>query len=149
MQGRHPGVAGPDAQPHQPVVARRPAAAASFVVSAAGSVYRRAMVTVTPQAARKARSLAEQEGVPPVLRLGVRGGGCSGLSYFYVFEQPPKEGDTVWETEGLTICCDRKSLTFLEGCELDYEEGSLLKRGFRFRNPQAKRSCSCGESFAL
>lgn len=107
------------------------------------------MVIVTPRAARKAHALAEQEGVPPVLRLGVRGGGCSGLSYFYVFEQPPRPGDEVWQVEGLQVCCDQKSLKFLDGCELDYEEGSLLKRGFRFRNPQAKRSCSCGESFSL
>lgn len=107
------------------------------------------MITVTARAAHKALALAARENVPAELRLGVRGGGCSGLSYFYVFERPPKEGDTVWQVEGLTVCCDPKSYAILDGCVLDYEDGGLLKRGFKFSNPKAKRSCSCGESFTL
>ena len=108
-----------------------------------------APVVVTERAAQKALALAAREGVAPKLRLGVRGGGCSGLSYFYEFQTPDKVGDTRWDVLGLTISVDPKSMAFLAGCELDYEDSGLLKRGFRFRNPKAKQSCSCGESFTL
>lgn len=106
-------------------------------------------VIVTEKAAQKALALAEREGVPAQLRLGVRGGGCSGLSYFFEFEKPPKPGDTVWDAFGLQVCIDAKSQKFLAGCILDFEDSGLLKRGFRFKNPNAKQSCSCGDSFTL
>jgi iron-sulfur cluster assembly protein len=106
------------------------------------------MITVTPQAAKKAISLAERDNIKPMLRLGVRGGGCSGLSYFYEFETTQKPNDHVWTVDALTVVCDPKSMTFLTGTVLDYDT-HLLKGGFRFTNPQAARSCSCGESFAL
>ena len=106
------------------------------------------MIIVTERAARKAKTLAEKEGVPPELRLGVQGGGCSGLSYFYAFDTQAKEGDTVWDVGGVTLRCDPKSLALLDGCQLDYET-SILKSGFRFSNPKARASCSCGESFSL
>lgn len=106
------------------------------------------MIIVTERAAKKAKSLAEQEGVAPELRLGVQGGGCSGLSYFYAFDTAVKEGDTVWDVGGVTLRCDPKSLKLLDGCRLDYET-SILKSGFRFSNPNARASCSCGESFSL
>ena len=106
------------------------------------------MITVTEKAARKAIALAAQENRAPILRLGVRGGGCSGMSYFYEFDNAAKENDQVWESHGLTVVCDPKSLKLLEGTELDYET-NLLKGGFRWRNPQATRSCSCGESFSI
>ena len=106
------------------------------------------MITVTQRAAEKAVKLAEKEGRPKVLRVGVRGGGCSGLSYFFEFDTEPREGDEVLEVHGLKVVCDRKSLTFIDGTELDYET-NLLKSGFRFNNPMAKRSCSCGESFTV
>ena len=106
------------------------------------------MIIVTERAAAKARLLAEQSAVPPSLRLGVKGGGCSGLSYFYIFDAVPKDGDVVWDVGGVTFRCDPKSLKFLDGCQLDYET-QILKSGFRFSNPQARASCSCGESFSL
>lgn len=106
------------------------------------------MITVTEKAAKKALSLAERDGKKPRLRLGVRGGGCSGMSYFYEFDEEERAGDNVWEVEGLTVVCDPKSMTFLDGTVLDFDT-NLLKGGFRWSNPQAKRSCSCGESFTI
>ena len=106
------------------------------------------MVTVTPAAAAKARSLAERDNIPPLLRLGVQGGGCSGLSYFYAFETQTKPNDHIWEIDGLTIACDPKSMDLLAHTVLDYDS-HMLKGGFRFTNPQAARTCSCGESFSL
>lgn len=104
---------------------------------------------VTPRAARKVIQLAEKAGRAAVLRVGVRGGGCSGLSYFWDFDDAPRAHDLVRVIDGLTVICDPKSLKFLMGAELDYEDRNLLKAGFKFNNPNAKRSCSCGESFTL
>ena len=106
------------------------------------------MVIVTERAARKALSLADRAGKPARLRVGVRGGGCSGLSYFYDFDAEQREGDLEQDYFGLTVACDPKSLKFLEGTELDFD-AHALRGGFRFSNPGAKRSCSCGESFAV
>jgi iron-sulfur cluster assembly protein len=106
------------------------------------------MIIVTERAAAKAKSLAEREGVVPMLRLGVKGGGCSGLSYFYAFDDQERPGDTVWDVGGVTLRVDPKSLNLLDGCQLDYDT-HILKSGFRFSNPKAKASCSCGESFTL
>lgn len=107
------------------------------------------MITVTEKAAAKACKLAERDGQPAILRVGVRGGGCSGLSYFIDFDaNGPQENDKVLEVHGLTVICDPKSLEFIEGTTLDYDT-NLLSGGFRFSNPKAKRSCSCGESFSV
>lgn len=104
------------------------------------------MITITEAAAKKALALAQNEGKSPVLRVGVRGGGCSGLSYFLDFDENPRDGDQVLQVAGLKVLVDPKSLKFLEGTTIDYEH-KLLGGGFKFHNPQAKRSCSCGESF--
>lgn len=106
------------------------------------------MVSLTDRAVRKVLQLAEQEGVTKVLRVGVRGGGCSGLSYFMDFDDRALDGDEIIEYGSLKVVCDPKSLKFMDGTELDYET-NLLARGFKFRNPRAKRSCSCGESFSV
>jgi iron-sulfur cluster assembly protein len=106
------------------------------------------MITVTERAAKKALVLAQRDGKQPVLRVGVRGGGCSGLSYYIDFDEGPRDDDQRLEIAGLTIVVDPKSLKFLEGTELDYDT-NLLKGGFRFNNPLAKRSCGCGESFSV
>jgi len=106
------------------------------------------MIQVTERAAQKAIQLAEREGRPKVLRIGVRGGGCSGFSYFLEFTEDFRPDDAVTEVGELKVLCDPKSVRLMDGTELDYET-SLLKAGFRFTNPQAQRTCSCGESFAI
>ncbi len=106
------------------------------------------MLTVTEKAAKKALELAERDGKQPVLRVGVKGGGCAGYSYFMDFDETAREGDTVLEVAGLTVRCDPKSQKILGETTLDYET-NLMNHGFRFKNPLAKRSCGCGESFSV
>ena len=106
------------------------------------------MVTLTPRAAEKALDLARRGGKPPRLRVGVRGGGCSGLSYFYDFDTGQRADDQEADFFGLQVVCDPKSLSFLTNTVLDFDPHPL-RGGFRFSNPQAKRSCSCGESFTV
>lgn len=81
------------------------------------------------------------------LRVGVRGGGCSGLSYFLDVEEAPKEADKTIETFGVKVFVDPKSMLFLQGTKLDYVTG-LMESGFKFVNPRAGKSCGCGESFS-
>lgn len=85
-----------------------------------------------------------------VLRVGVRGGGCSGLSYFLDIVEAPEERDKIFVfKEGeVTVAVDRKSYLFLNGTEIDFEK-SLMRTGFVFNNPLSGTSCSCGESFTL
>ncbi len=106
------------------------------------------MITLTSRAISKAITLAAKEGKPPILRVGVRGGGCSGLSYVLDFVHDIKESDTVSKLEGLTVISDPKSLEFVGELVLDFET-NLLQSGWKFINPKASKSCSCGESFAL
>ena len=82
------------------------------------------------------------------LKLGIRGGGCSGFLYSMDFVEEPGERDKRFEFDTVRVCVDRKSYLFLNGITLDFEE-TLMKTGFVFINPQAKKSCSCGESFTL
>jgi iron-sulfur cluster assembly protein len=106
-------------------------------------------ISMTPKAIERARVLiAERDDAATWLRLGIRGGGCSGLSYFLDFVPTPEEKDKEFDFEGLPVCVDRKSYLYLNGTEVDYEE-SLIRAGFVFTNPLAKRTCSCGESFTL
>jgi iron-sulfur cluster assembly protein len=105
------------------------------------------MISVTPQAVGKVKRLLDERGTPEHgLRLGIRGGGCSGLSYVMDFAAGPEKTDRVLDFEGLKVFVDPKSFLFLDGIELDYNEG-LEHHGFQFRNPQAKTSCGCGLSF--
>ena len=92
-----------------------------------------------------------KENVDPAqggLRLGVTGGGCSGLSYNLRFDSQPCKGDRVYEFGGLRIFVDPKSFIYLRGMSLDYSEG-LLQSGFVFINPNATKSCGCGSSFSV
>jgi iron-sulfur cluster assembly protein len=82
------------------------------------------------------------------LRVGVKSGGCSGLEYQMLFDTARKEGDQVFEDNGVTVVVDMKSLLYLYGTELDYS-GGLNGKGLVFNNPNASRTCSCGESFAV
>jgi iron-sulfur cluster assembly protein len=106
------------------------------------------MIRLTPRAAAKAAELAEKQGVPKILRVGLRGGGCSGFSYFLEFDDKPRDGDQILEIDGLKVVVDPKSLLYLDGTEVDFVP-ALLKGGFKFNNPKAKSSCSCGESFSV
>ena len=80
------------------------------------------------------------------MRLGIVGGGCSGLSYKFALETSPRATDQIFEQGDARVFVDPRSLAYLDGLTLDYHE-SLLKNGFVFHNPNAKKSCSCGKSF--
>ncbi len=104
------------------------------------------MIEVTPKAVGKIREAFQKQGVTGGLRLGVLGGGCSGLSYQFKFDPKPRPTDKVFEFDGVQVYVDPKSMVFLEGMTLDYKE-SLIHSGFEFQNPHAKKSCGCGTSF--
>jgi iron-sulfur cluster assembly protein len=107
------------------------------------------LVLFTPHAVERAKELLAREAKADYgLRLGVKGGGCSGLNYFVAPENTQKKGDLILDFDGLRVFLDVKSQLFLIGTEVDWEDG-VMSSGFRFRNPNAKRSCSCGESFTV
>src|SRR4026209_769142 len=105
------------------------------------------MIQISEGAARKIRTLMAKQGITDGgLRVGVKGGGCSGLSYTFAWEKEARLGDEVVEGHGAGIYVDKKSLLFLNGTVLDYDT-ALLGKGFVFNNPNAKQSCGCGSSF--
>jgi iron-sulfur cluster assembly protein len=106
------------------------------------------MIEITETAAKKIRSLMAKQGISEGgLRVGVKGGGCSGLSYTFAWEKEPRFGDEVFAgPDGAKIFVDRKSYLFLKGTTLDYDT-ALLTQGFVFSNPNAKQTCGCGSSF--
>ena len=107
------------------------------------------MITVSETAAIKLNSLIEESGcITPFVRVAVKGGGCSGLSYDLSFDTDQQPADTLAENNGVKILIDMKSLLYLYGTELDFSDG-LNGKGFQFINPNASRTCGCGESFAL
>jgi len=105
------------------------------------------MISVTPKAVAKIKLAFEKQGVTGGLRLGVLGGGCSGLSYQFKFEPAPRPADQVFDFDGVQVFIDPKSMLYLDGMTLDYKE-SLMQSGFAFDNPNAKKSCGCGSSFS-
>jgi iron-sulfur cluster assembly protein len=106
------------------------------------------MIEITETAARKIRTLMAKQGIDEGgLRVGVKGGGCSGLSYTFAWEKVPRFGDEVFEgADGAKLYVDKKSLLYLNGTVLDYDN-TLISRGFVFNNPNAKGTCGCGSSF--
>ena len=105
------------------------------------------MIHISEVAAQKIKSLMAKQGISDGgLRVGVKGGGCSGLSYTFAWEREPRLGDEVFEGHGATIYVDRKSYLFLKGTTLDYDT-ALITKGFVFHNPNAKQTCGCGSSF--
>lgn len=92
--------------------------------------------------------MTENSGGESFVRVGVKGGGCSGLEYQLKFDTELKQGDEVYEDKGIKIVVDLKSLLYLYGTELDYT-GGLNGKGLVFKNPNASRTCGCGESFAV
>lgn len=106
---------------------------------------------VTDSAVKRIRTVMTKEGISPEeggLRLGVSGGGCSGLSYVIKFDTHPRERDRIFEFDGVRVFIDPKSFVYLNGMTLDYEE-TLMRQGFNFVNPNASRSCGCGTSFSV
>lgn len=108
------------------------------------------MITVSEDAKQHALELIKADNKPAdtFIRVGVEGGGCSGLSYKLEFDNVLKEGDQVFEDKGIKIAVDRKSFLYLVGTELQYT-GGLNGKGFVFSNPNASRNCGCGESFSV
>lgn len=107
-------------------------------------------ITITEKAAKEVRQIQSENNIPGNfgLRIGVKGGGCSGLTYTLGFDAEPKESDTVIEDNGIKLFVDGKSLFYLMGTELDFTDG-LNGKGFIFNNPNAKKTCGCGESFGV
>ena len=107
-------------------------------------------IQVTEKAIRKIRQAFEKQGVEGVLRLGVLGGGCSGLTYQFKFDTKTRPTDHVFEfgeeAARVRIAVDPKSMIYLHGLTLDYQE-TLMQSGFVFQNPNAKKNCGCGTSF--
>ncbi len=108
------------------------------------------MITITERAAKEIKRIVAEQNLPAnsALRVGVKGGGCSGFSYTLGFDDEVGEVDQVTEQDGVRIVCDPKSFLYLNGTELDFED-NLMGRGFKFGNPNAAKSCGCGESFSV
>lgn len=115
------------------------------------------MVTITETAAREVKNIIDQqfesaksngqEPKPLYLRVGVKGGGCSGFSYTLDLTEGVTEQDERWEQHGVNVICDSKSLLYLEGTTVDFRD-ELMGRGFVFNNPNATNTCGCGSSFS-
>ncbi len=107
-------------------------------------------ITLTAKAVAEVRRLMSSGSIPEThgLRLSVKGGGCSGLSYVLGFDEHPKEADAVMAIQGLKVFVDPKSLFYISGTVLDFSDG-LNGKGFVFNNPKAERTCGCGSSFGV
>ena len=103
---------------------------------------------LTETAVSQVKRLIEGQGNPELkLRVGVKGGGCSGMSYTLALDTKQKEGDEAFSFDDVTVLVDMKSFLFLNGTTLDYVE-DVMGGGFKFENPNAERSCGCGSSFS-
>ena len=108
------------------------------------------MVQISENAAKLISKMTTRQGIPEGgLRIGIKAGGCSGLSYTFAWEAAPREHDHVFEgPDGAKLFIDPKSYRFIDGTTLDYDT-SLVSKGFIFNNPNAKSSCGCGTSFSV
>ena len=106
------------------------------------------MITLTESAIIRTRQLLVKHESSGGLRLGVQGGGCSGMSYLFRLDAAPKPKDQVLQFDDVRVYVDPKSYPFLDGLTLDYTE-SFMESAFVWHNPNAKKSCSCGKSFAV
>jgi iron-sulfur cluster assembly protein len=105
------------------------------------------MITITAKAASEIQKIIAQENSGDLaLRVGVQGGGCSGLSYFLSLDKEARPDDKILESNGVKIYLDSKSALYLDGTEVDFTDG-LQGSGFTFKNPNAVRTCGCGHSF--
>ena len=107
-------------------------------------------IIITQKALNEVKKIKAQNSIPEDygLRVGVKGGGCSGMSYTLGFDATSKELDRIYETQGVKVFVDPKSLFYLMGVTLDYSDG-LNGRGFTFYNPNATKTCGCGSSFGV
>jgi iron-sulfur cluster assembly protein len=109
------------------------------------------MITISDKALEHVIALMMEDGLSPddhFLRVGVKGGGCSGLSYVMEFDDKVTDMDEIVDLNAIRVVIDKKSVLYLYGTELEYSDG-LNGKGFHWNNPQASRTCGCGESFAL
>ena len=109
------------------------------------------MIKVSDHAKEKAIQLMTEDGFQPFedfIRVGVKSGGCSGLEYVLKFDNEKTDADQIFEDNGIKIIVDKKSIVYLAGSMLEYS-GGLNGKGFIFNNPNANRTCGCGESFSL
>ena len=107
------------------------------------------MISLTHAAQLELERIMAHEGKPNKgIRLGVKGGGCSGFTYVMAFENNAGDSDEVVNADKVPVFIDKKSFSYLDGLEIDYES-DLLNKGFRFNNPNASKSCGCGTSFAV
>jgi iron-sulfur cluster assembly protein len=107
-------------------------------------------ITISSKAIKEIHKIMEENNFTPDvgLRVGVKGGGCSGLTYSMGFDPESRDGDTIIEQDDIKLYVDGKSLFYLMGTELDFTSG-LNGKGFVFNNPNAKKTCGCGESFGV
>lgn len=108
------------------------------------------MIGVTERAAKEVARIIDEQKLPDgtALRVGVKGGGCSGFSYTLGFDDSVSDVDQITEANGVRVVCDPKSFLYLNGTDIDFED-NLMGRGFKFGNPNAAKSCGCGESFSV
>ncbi|MFP4281231.1 MAG: HesB/IscA family protein [Opitutales bacterium] len=106
------------------------------------------LILLTPAAGAKVRDLVAREGAGDYLRVKINGGGCNGLSYKLLFVREPKKGDILVRSQEVEVLVDPRSALYLRGTHLDYSD-ALVSGGFKFSNPNATSSCSCGESFSV
>ena len=105
-------------------------------------------VHLTPAAVAQVKRLRAKKGDDALkLRVGVKGGGCSGLSYVLALEESPRATDAAYDVDGVTVLVDPKSAQFISGMTLDYSTANLLEGGWKYLNPNVQKSCGCGTSF--
>ncbi len=145
----HTATPTPDAAPSTPPSSPKGEAESSAPQSGARAPSRQG-VNISPAAVEYAKKRLNQRGTPDAaVRLGVRGGGCSGFNYVIEFsDDPPRARDIVSEYDGVTFYVDKKSLIYLAGSTLDYTN-SMMFQGFKFLNPQEATKCGCGHSFTV
>lgn len=107
-------------------------------------------ISLTEKAIKEVRKIKIENTIPEdyVLRVGVKGGGCSGLTYTLGFDAEKKDGDKYFDFDGVKVMVDWKSILYLSGTVIDYHD-TMMEKGFTFSNPNAKKTCGCGSSFGV
>lgn len=107
-------------------------------------------ISLTPKAVKEVKKIKKENNISDefALRVGVKGGGCSGFSYTLGFDSDIKDSDRKFEFDGVLVVVDWKSILYLKGTTIDFSDG-LMGKGFVFNNPMAKRTCGCGSSFGV